>query len=340
MRAPSVEDRGLLGRVGDLALYTAARSVTRVVRAVPTRWVHNAADVLGTLWGTFDGRGRQTGRQNLDVAFRDGRSDAEKEAILTASYRSMARSMLMLLHASPMTARRTARWVDVPSDVPELIRRSTASGRGGVLVSGHVGNWELLLGLKNAIPELPELMFLAEELRIPAIDRILAELRGSGGGQTAMRRGGARALHRHVERGGAGALLADRNARSIQGGIWAPFFGLRARSTPLPGWIAHRHRVPVHPVFCLPIEGGRYRLWVGPNLAEGVEAEDEEAYVREITRRVNEVLERVIRARPELWNWTLKRFKSRPDRELGPYPAYSMWDPDDWFERWRLSGRP
>ena len=34
------------------------------------------------------------------------------------------------------------------------------------------------------------------------------------------------------------------------------------------------------------------------------------------------------RSRPELWNWTLKRFKSRPQVELGDYPAYSLHDPD------------
>jgi lauroyl/myristoyl acyltransferase len=38
----------------------------------------------------------------------------------------------------------------------------------------------------------------------------------------------------------------------------------------------------------------------------------------------------VIRAHPTCWNWTLKRFKSRPDRELGPYPPYSLWDAEMW----------
>jgi lauroyl/myristoyl acyltransferase len=82
-------------------------------------------------------------------------------------------------------------------------------------------------------------------------------------------------------------------------------------------------------VLCLPAEGGRYRIWVGPNLAEGLAEADEATCVREVATRANRVLEEVIRARPAAWNWTLKRFKSRPTRELGPYPAYSRWDPDE-----------
>lgn len=121
-------------------------------------------------------------------------------------------------------------------------------------------------------------------------------------------------------------MLADRNVRGSEGGIWAPFLGLQARTTPLPGWLAVRNEVPVVPVLSLPQADGRYRLWVGPDVAEGVDTSDRDAAILEITTRVNRVLEAAIRAHPEIWNWTLKRFKSRPERELGPYPAYSRWN--------------
>lgn len=45
-----------------------------------------------------------------------------------------------------------------------------------------------------------------------------------------------------------------------------------------------------------------------------------------ITTRLNRVVEEVIRERPEIWNLTLKRFKSRPTEALNNYPAYSRWE--------------
>jgi len=84
--------------------------------------------------------------------------------------------------------------------------------------------------------------------------------------------------------------------------------------------------VHLRPVFCLPSDGGRYRIWVGPNLTEGVDRTDRDAAILEITTRVNRVIEEVVRAQPEIWNWSLKRFKSRPELPLGPYPPYSLWD--------------
>ena len=61
-------------------------------------------------------------------------------------------------------------------------------------------------------------------------------------------------------------------------------------------------------MFCLPKEDGdgRYRMWLGPDLATNLTGEHHEQ-MREICARMNAVLEDIIRARPELWAWTLKQ---------------------------------
>jgi KDO2-lipid IV(A) lauroyltransferase len=120
----------------------------------------------------------------------------------------------------------------------------------------------------------------------------------------------------------------DRNVRRRHGGIWVPFLGLEARTTPLPAWLHEKTALPIVPMFCLPIEGGRYRVWIGEDLARGVAREDPEAAARAIAERMNDLIGDFVRRRPEIWNWTLKRYKSRPREEQGRYPVYSEWDPD------------
>jgi KDO2-lipid IV(A) lauroyltransferase len=169
--------------------------------------------------------------------------------------------------------------------------------------------------------------FLFEPNNTPGLDAFLDWLRGSSSGASASRKGGALALSHHVKRGGIAGLLVDRNTRRRLGGIWAPFFGLDACTTPLPAQLARRHGVPIVPLFCLPVGGGRYRIELGPQVDADLHDGPFDEDVLELTRRINVLVEERIRRQPEAWNWTLKRFKSRPTRERGRYPPYSLFDP-------------
>ncbi|MEZ6007556.1 MAG: lysophospholipid acyltransferase family protein [Planctomycetota bacterium] len=153
-----------------------------------------------------------------------------------------------------------------------------------------------------------------------------ASARGRPGRRSSVRAGPR--PHRPRSARGIAALLVDRNVRRSRGGVYVPFLGARARTTPLPAVIAQRHDVPVHPMFCLPIEGGRYRLWVGPDLTQGLPQDgDPHAWRRALLVRLNDIFEELIRARPELWAWSIKRYKARPTVELGRYPPYSCMSP-------------
>jgi hypothetical protein len=95
--------RSLLARTGDLALYGALRAVMTFFGAMPNAWIDPLAVALGLLVFAVDRRGRRVGRQNLDVVFGDRRTPAEKRAILRRSTRESVRTMIVLLHAAPLT---------------------------------------------------------------------------------------------------------------------------------------------------------------------------------------------------------------------------------------------
>lgn len=299
----------------------------QILGALPSRWVLKLGDFFGTLLGTLDRRGRRVAFENMKLALGEGMSDRERDRILRASSRNIVRSIALLLHLQPLTARRFYDWVDAP-DMHAAPEAQRVKEKGGVLVSGHIGNWELLLGLRILFDDFPPSVFLAEEIPHEAFNRVLKKLRSHGNLKSALRKGGARAVINVVAAGGSAGLLVDRNVRRQLGGIYAPFFGRRARTTPLPAWLALRYEVPLHPIFLFPEDDGRYRLWMGPDLTQDLEGSDHHSRMVEVLTRVNGVFEEIIRAQPELWNWTLKRWKSRPNVELEGYPSYSLWDPD------------
>lgn len=320
---------GLLrpSRVLEAAIFGALTSVTRVLRALPSRWVMAGADRLADVVQLLDARGRRVARDNLRVVFGDALSTQARRRIARDSMRGVVRGVLLTLHASPLTPERVRRWLDVPAEVERTLREGARHTKGAVVISAHIGAWEMLVGLAGIFRDLRQTTLLVEPITHPAIDRFLLWLRGSGGGRSTSRRGGAVALGHHVRQGGTAALVVDRNARRNQGGIWAPFFGLDACTTPLPGFLARRTEVPIVPLFCIPLETGRYRVELGPELARDVHTQDVDEDIRTITTRINRLLEDRIRAHPAAWNWTLKRFKSRPTAERGPYPSYSLHDP-------------
>ena len=303
------------------------RGIVQIVAALPSRWMLAVGDGVGSALSVLDRRAWHIARANIRAALGDAVNDDEARRLHKASYQQATRAVALLLHLQPLTRERFLKWVDLPDDVHDGETVGEFRERGGVLVSGHVGNWELLLGMRTAFADFPPTVFLAEPSTHPAVSAIMEELRSHADLVNVFRKGGAASVAKVVRRGGIAALLVDRNVRKKYGGIYAPFIGLPSRTTPLPAWLAVHCRVPLVPVFCLPKPNGRYRVWFGPDLNLNLTSDVPSECVLELTTRINGVLEDVIRAQPEIWNWRMKRFKSRPHPELKSYPAYSSYDP-------------
>ena len=172
-----------------------------------------------------------------------------------------------------------------------------ATGRPVLLVAGHLGNWELLpfvaarLGLHlNAV---------ARTASNETSERILARLR-HGGAADIIPKGhaGTRRLVRRLHAGEHFCFLVDQR---FSEGIVVPFFGVPAKTTPAAASLAIRHRGTVLPVRCERLNGARFRITVEPpiDLSWGVET---------AIAAINARLEEWIRARPEQWLWTHRRW--------------------------------
>jgi KDO2-lipid IV(A) lauroyltransferase len=315
--------RAALERAAAAPLELAAK----VLPGVPLRAAIAVADALAAALAGLDRRGRRAARQNLAAVFGPELSRAERRRIVRESYRNVLRNVVLLFHLQPLSAERWRRFVTLRPEDEARIRRLVAEAPRAVMTSGHFGNWELLLATRTALPWTYETAYLMETTGRPRVDALIDRLRDRGQGGGAMRKRGAFALKQALEEGRSVSLLVDRNVSSRLGGRYAPFLGIPARTTPLPAILARRYRLPLAVVLLIPEGPLRWRLWVSPDLC-GEPTDDEDADVLAATERVNDVLSRVVRERPEAWAWMLKRWKSRPTPELGPYPAYSLYDPD------------
>lgn len=172
-----------------------------------------------------------------------------------------------------------------------------ATGRSVLLVTGHIANWELtpFVASANGVP----IHVIVRPAVNPLSEQVFQRLREGGAvslipkGQTGMRQV-LKLVRRHEHFG----FLVDQR---FSEGIEVPFFGVPAKTTPAAASLALRHDAVILPIHLERLGGAHFRLTVEPPLpAEGD--------VAAVTAAMNARLEAWIRARPEQWLWTHRRW--------------------------------
>ncbi len=168
-----------------------------------------------------------------------------------------------------------------------------AGGRGMVLLTAHVGNWELagrLLGLRSARPTH---VVVAAEMD-PAVQRFLRGGPAPVRFVTRTQPTASVTLLAALRRKEIVAMQGDR-ALGTRGDATVDFFGAPARFPLGPFLLARAAGAPVVPAFCTLGADRRYTIEVGAPLR--VEAAGERAA---LARWVG-ALETVVRRHPEQW---------------------------------------
>jgi len=287
----------------------AARFLDFVLHCLPPALLLALADLAGELWFLLLPGRRRIARENLRIAFGPEAEGPGRNHLIRASCRSLARVFAEMaladrLLASPAQARRRLHlhgaWPALAAD--------HAAGRAGVIVTAHLGNWEL--GARAVRHRGLPLKAMARPLRSPLLEAFVTRRRG-GAEQVIGKIGGLSEVVRSLRQGCWVALLADQNAG--RHGLFVPFFGLAASTFPTPAALGLRLDVPVYLGVCLRRPGELSAFDVHLEAlprptGEGSSEARIEAMVGDLNRR----LEGWIRREPGQYNWGHRRWKTRP----------------------------
>ena len=196
-----------------------------------------------------------------------------------------------------------------------IVEERLARGRGLILVSGHLGNWELG-GAYIAARGLP-IGAVARYMENPLFDRYLTRTRERIGMTVVHDDEAVRRVPRALRAGHAIAFLMDQGAVGLAS-TWVPFFGRLAKTPRGPAVFSLRLGSPMVFGTALRQPNGRFRLSFEPidTASSGQLERDVERIVAEYTT----VLERWVRLAPEQYFWHHRRWKhQRPGTpaELG-----------------------
>ena len=187
-----------------------------------------------------------------------------------------------------------------------------ASRVARVGVTGHFGNWEMIGRYWAMSPG--GLMSVALPLKNPAVDALLRQARQVTGQQIVEREGALRKLVRCLREGGTVGLLLDQNTSPAEGGVFAEFFGKPVAVSPAAGILAPMTGAEIIFAYALPGADGSYRGELTHLIpAAEIAGLERGRAAQELTQRVTTFYEEAIRARPECWLWSYKRWRHIPE---------------------------
>lgn len=291
-----------------------------VLPRLPRRLVLVLARVMGWTGYVCSRRSRRLGLENLDLAFGPTKTPAEKRRILRRSLQHFSLVMLDLLWFTRNSAARMQRWFE-PSSAMQAVMAERMSRVG---VTGHFGNWELM-GRYWALT-CGGIMSVAMPLKNPAVDVLLQRVRGDTGQQLVARDGALKKLVRHLRGGGIVGLLLDQNTAPDEGGIFVNFFGKPVAVSPAAGLLASLTKSQIVFGYALPRADGTYHGEFPYVLsAAEITAQDRASAAQETTQRITTFYEEAIRAHPDCWLWSYKRWRYIPPG-MAPdgFPSYAQ----------------
>ncbi len=265
---------------------------------IPSRWLERLARGVGALAFALGVR-RAVTLDNLRHAFPE-KTEAERIAIARGAYRNMAQTVLEALVMS------TGRWQTDADFGPRFAELREAAERTGVIVvTAHFGNWEALG--ETLVRAGIRLHAVVRPLKGAVNARIVAA-RQKIGLRIILPRGAVGQMVAKLRAGDSVAQLVDQ-VLPAKHGVFVPFFGRPASTTPAVSVVAQRTHAPVY-VVLLPREGTKMRVVVeGPFPLPGLpRAEQVAAHTAQLTAAI----EANIRQKPDQWLWMHRRWKVQP----------------------------
>lgn len=186
----------------------------------------------------------------------------------------------------------------------DVIERAHAAGKGALIVSGHIGNWELG-GALVAAKGIP-LGVVARRMQNPLFDRYLTSTRERLGMEVIRDDDAVRRVPRLVRSGGMVAFLFDQGAAGLAS-TWVPFFGRLAKTPKGPAVFALRLDVPV--IFGCALRQPSGRFVMSFEEVHVQRTGERERDVDAIVNAYTATLERWVRKYPGQYFWHHRRWK-------------------------------
>jgi len=283
--------------------YAIAASLVALLKALPLSAAEFLAGASARVLDLAVPKLRRTALINLRFAFPESTSQ-QRARITNGVFRSIARMLLALARLPSLNRSNIGQWIAYEG--LENYQKAKQHGRGILVATAHLGNWELS-AFSHALMTEP-MNVMVRPLDNPLIDALVETRRTASGNRLIYKQDAARSVLKALRNNEAVGILADQNTSEAEG-VFVSFFDRLACASSAFVKLAHRSGAIVIPGFALwDAQHHRYTLRFYP----AVEMTGE---VGPDTQRIHSIFESIIRQYPDQWMWIHRRWKTRPSGE-------------------------
>lgn len=287
----------------DKIIAQALRLLCLGIGTLPMRYHEPMARLIGGFWFAVDRRHRRVTIENMERAYPEKSDPDEIKTLARKVFAGFSRLFLEVCWSMKSDPATLARHID-RTDV-RYIKEALAGGKGVLILSGHLGNWELL----PYVPSLENIQNHAvyRPLDFAPMDHLVRFLRSRCGTGLIPASNALRKIVATLRKNEVIGLLVDQNS-DPHNGVAVKFFDQWTYGTKGLALIARHTGAPVLPGF-LVRENNGFRFVSGPAIPF-IYTGDTRIDIEVNTQAYNRVIEEMVRKYPEQWFWVHRRWKT------------------------------
>lgn len=282
------------------------------ITKIPRHLIINSGKLLGLLFYSLAIPHRRLVRRNLQFCYPEW-SAKEIRELSRRIFMNFGITLVEMLQCTFMSHEEVLKALRVEGE--ENFNKAFKSNRGIVIVSAHMGNWEVGLHITNYYGK--PMLGVAAKTRYGWANILLSRSRNRLGNTIIDKKGALPKITEGLRRGEVIGMLIDQSRRKH--GVEVTFFGRKATASPAAALLALRCNSLVLPAFCVRRSDGQLTIQVKTPF-ELTRTGDLRSDIQSNTQRMIDVVEEMVRTYPDQWFWLLKPWKVH-------YPnLYSEWD--------------
>ncbi|HEY5604121.1 MAG TPA: lysophospholipid acyltransferase family protein [Gammaproteobacteria bacterium] len=291
-------------------LATLAKLAIYLFALLPYRITYALGAVVGYLVYLIPNTLHKAAKTNIDLCFPE-LSEQQRARLYKQSFIELGRTAAETGALLVWNKQRTLKLVKKVSG-EECIQQAFSQGKGVIIAAPHLGAWEMIgLYCSSNNP----MTSLYRPLRIPRLNPFVKSARERMGATLVpTNASGVRALYKALEQNQMAGILPDQDPDD-EGGVFAPFFGISANTMTLLPRLSQKTGASVIFSYAerLPRGQGFHVRFVPMPAMPG--ARD----LKETATRLNQGVETCVRQSPAQYQWSYRRFKTRPPGEAKLY---------------------
>jgi heptosyltransferase-2 len=291
-------------------VYLIYRTGIALIGLLSLRAVFAVGNALGSCAWFVLGKYRRLAFRNINIAFGTEKSPREMHRLVRRHFQRLGANLLCTVKLMRLSPDQILQSVTVENI--EAMAREFRAGTPVVLVLSHLATWELFAPLMPKFVGFVRNASVYQKLGNRFIDEHVRASRSRTGLELFDRREGFQPVIDLLRSGGGVGILSDQHAGDQ--GIWTPFFGKLASTSPLPALLAKRSRAALIAAAVYTTGTAQWRMVFTErfDIAGGS--------IEALTSKINEIIEQQIRRAPEDGFWVHNRWKTpRPNFLLTRY---------------------